>query len=106
MTTVFFDATMSDDERRQQLYKGQLFVYSPTKSSLEICQFAQELAREAFAPHNPEEAQFALPVEKYVETLAILKPKFIHHPRCKELIRGLFTELGAGRDVVAFAALM
>lgn len=94
MSTVFFDAQMTDKERRRQLYQGDLFVYSPTKSSLELCDLAQELAREAFAPHDPREAQYHLPVEKYVEILAVLKPSFIHHPTSKELIREIFTELG------------
>src|SRR5689334_1098404 len=102
MNSVFFDARMNDQERRRQLYQGQLFVYSSTKSSLELCRFAQELASEAFAPHDPEMAQYALPVEKYVEILAALKPKFIHHPRCKELIRGIFTELGCDIEKTYF----
>lgn len=94
MNTIYLDAGMSDEERRRQLYQGQLFVYSPTKSSLELCRFAQELAWEAFAPHDPEQAQYFLPVEKYVAILADLKPKFIHHPTCKELIQRIFAELG------------
>ena len=102
MNTVFLDATMTDEERRTQLYNGQLFVYSPTKSSLELASFAQELAAEAFAPHAPEEAQYALPVETYVDILAALKPKFIHHPRCKELIRGIFTDLGCDLEKTYF----
>jgi hypothetical protein len=102
MNSVFFDAKTGDQERRRQLYQGQLFVYSPTRSSLELCGFAQELAREAFAPHDPEEAQYALPVETYVEILAALKPKFIHHPKCKELIKGIFTELGCDLETTYF----
>ena len=75
MNTVFFDPKMSDQERRRQLYEGQLLVFSPNKSSLALCRVAHELAQEAFAPHDPREAQYHLPVEKYVETLAILKPR-------------------------------
>src|SRR5439155_8408695 len=93
MNTVFVDDKMDDRERREQLYQGQLFVFSPTKSSQAFCAFARELAAEAFAPHNPEEAQYYLPVEKYVEILATLKPRFIHHAKCKELIREVFTDL-------------
>jgi len=94
MSTIFFDAQMSDEERRQQLYQGNLFVFSPTKSSLGLCKFARELAQEAFAPFDPQQAQHHLAVERYVEILAVLKPKFIHHPTCKELIWAIFTELG------------
>jgi Phytanoyl-CoA dioxygenase (PhyH) len=102
MNTVYFDNKMSDADRRHQLYQGQLFVYAPTKSSLELCGVARELARAAFAPFGPEEAQFGLPVEKYVEILASLKPKFIHHPLCKELIRQLFEELGCDIEKTHF----
>ena len=35
-----------------------------------------------------------MPPERYVEILADLKPRFIHHPRAKELIAGLLAELG------------
>jgi ectoine hydroxylase-related dioxygenase (phytanoyl-CoA dioxygenase family) len=41
----------------------------------------------AFAPHAPQEAQHTIPVEDFVAILTDLKPRFIHHPRCKELIR-------------------
>lgn len=94
MNAVFFDSKMSDDTRRRSLYDGQLFLYSPTASSLELVRFAREMAREAFAPLDPESAQFSLPVETYVEILAALKPRFIHHPACKELIPKILGELG------------
>jgi hypothetical protein len=99
---VYFDANLSDQLRRKQLYGGALHVISPTPSSLELCRFAQELAREAFAPHDPELAQDYLAVEKYVEILAALKPKFIHHPRCKELIRDMLSELGCDIEKTYF----
>ncbi len=76
MNTVFFDSKMSDEARRRCLYGGQLFVYSPTWSSLELCRLARELAAEAFGSLDPQLAQFSLPVERYVEILAALKPKF------------------------------
>jgi hypothetical protein len=94
MNAVFFDSKMSDDARRRSLYDGQLFLFSPTSSSLELVGLAREMARDAFAPLDPESAQFSLPVEKYVEILAGLKPRFIHHPKCKELLPRILGELG------------
>ena len=94
MNTIYFDSQVSDEDRRRSLYQGDLFVFSPTKSWLELCKFASELAGEAFAPFDPRKAQHHLDVEKYVEILAMLKPKFIHHPTCKELIRALLSDLG------------
>ena len=102
MSTVFFDTEMSDAERRRQLYQGDLFVFSPRKSSLELCKFAQMLVQDAFAPYDPRRAQYGLAVEKYVEILAVLKPKFIHHPTCKELIRAILTELGCDTSKTYF----
>jgi hypothetical protein len=85
---------MTDDARRRALYDGQLFVFSPTPSSLELVRLVREMAWAAFDPLDPESAQFHLPVEKYVEILTSLKPTFIHHPRCKELLPGILGDLG------------
>ncbi len=43
-----------------------------------------------------------MPAEKYVEILAELKPTFIHHPRAKELIAGLLSELGCDLEKTYF----
>jgi len=94
MNTVYFDSPISDEMRRERLYQGQLFVFSPRPSSVALCQFADELIREAFGKLSPEKAQYSLPVEEYAAILSRLKPKFIHHPRSKECIQGILNELG------------
>jgi hypothetical protein len=94
MNALFFNSPVQDDERRRLLYEGQLFVYSATPSSRALCEFAQQLSKEAFAPHDPKTAQFAMPVEEYAAILELLKPKFIHHPTSKKLIQELLEELG------------
>src|SRR5438105_12724785 len=94
MNSVFFDSPVHDDERRRLLYGGQLFVYSPTTGSSALCEFAQQLSREAFAPLDPIKAQFSMPQEEYSAILEKLKPKFIHHPTSKKLIQELLEELG------------
>jgi len=94
MHSVFHNREIHDDARRQALYQGQLFVYSPTESSRALCRFARELSVEAFAPFDPPTAQFEMTAENYASVLQALKPKFIHHPTCKELIRGLLSEMG------------
>ncbi|MDP2322738.1 MAG: phytanoyl-CoA dioxygenase family protein [Gammaproteobacteria bacterium] len=94
MNTVFYDATVSDDERRQALYDGQLFAYSPRKSSLDFIEFARQQIRDAFAPLDPETAQYELPVEKFAEVLGRLKPGFIHHPDSKRHLQNVLRDLG------------
>jgi hypothetical protein len=94
MNAVFFDAPVNDDARREQLYKGQLFVYSPSPSSRDLCAFAREMIEDAFGALDPREAQYSLPVEDYAAILTKLKPAFIHHPRSKQLLQGILEELG------------
>jgi len=94
MTAIHFDANIPDDERRQRLYNGELFVYSPTAESLQLIQFARKMLTDAFAPSDPELAQFSMPVEAFAGLLGELKPKFIHHPECKRLLPAMLARLG------------
>src|SRR5258707_6123062 len=102
MNSIFLDAPVNDDKRRELLYGGQLLVYSPTPSSLKLVNFAREMAQEAFHPLDPETAQFHLPVERFAEILAELKPKFIHAQKSKECIQGILRELGADPEKTYF----
>jgi hypothetical protein len=99
---LHFDAEFSDDERRARLYRGELFLYSPRRATRELCDFARELIREAFRPRDPEVAQHALPVEQFAAVLAELKPRFIHHPESKRLIRAVLAEFGCDPERTYF----
>jgi len=92
--TVFIDAALSDGERRGSLYEGQLFVFSPRPSTLRLCAFTRSMIIEGFAGLDPLLAQFQMPVEKYVEIVAPLKPKFIHDPTTIKLLCEVVEELG------------
>src|SRR5437867_9393089 len=102
MNAIFLDTPVNDDKRRELLYRGQLLVYSPTPSSLKLVNFAREMAQAAFHPLDPETAQFHLPVERFAEILAELKPKFIHAQKSKECIQGILRELGADPEKTYF----
>jgi len=102
MNAILMDASIGDDKRRKLLYHGQLFVYSPTPSSLALVDFARKLAEEAFHPYEPEMAQYKLPVEQYAAILAELKPKFIHAPESKKCIQGILRELGCDLEKTYF----
>ncbi len=95
MTVVHFDSPMSDDERRERIFGGDLFVYSPTPHSMALVALAREMAEVAFAPYFPPDAQHQLAGPAYVGVLADLKPTFINHPRSAELLRGVLADLGA-----------
>ncbi len=102
MSSIFFDAKLSDEDRREHLYNGQIFVYSNCPSAIAMSEFAREMIEEAFAPLYPPKAQYSLPVEEYAAILAKLKPAFIHHPKSKQLLQGILSELGCDLNKTYF----
>jgi hypothetical protein len=102
MTTVHYDASMSDDERRRRLFAGDIFVYSPTKVALELVAFARSMVKEAFGSADPEVAQYSMAVAQYAQLLGEFKPRFIHHPECKRLVPQLLGELGCDLEQTYF----
>jgi hypothetical protein len=102
MSTIYFDTHLGDEERRRRLYSGDVFVYSPRPSTKALTEFARSLIEDAFAPLEPQHAQENLPVEKCVEIVGPLKPRFIHHPRTKELLLELLRDLGCDMEKTYF----
>lgn len=98
MDTVFFDSRVDDEIRRQRLYRGELFVFSPRPSALALIEFAGNMIQEAFGSRDPLTAQHEMPVEQYVAVVAPLKPAFIHHPETMKLLRSVVQELGCGLE--------
>ncbi|MGY4648080.1 phytanoyl-CoA dioxygenase family protein [Mycobacterium sp. URHB0021] len=102
MTTILFNPAATDDERRARLYNGQVLVYGASPESLALVQHARDLITEAFGTLDPQTAQAEMPVEEYARLLAELKPKFIHHPESKELIRRLLSSYHCNPDRTYF----
>jgi len=102
MTAIYFDPDHTDDERRLNIYSGDIYVYSPTPASVEFCEFARELLQQHFADLEPELAQYKLDVDAYAEILGALKPTFIHHPRSKQLLQRLMSDRSCNPDSTYF----
>ena len=98
LDTISFDSDVSDTIRRRELYLGRLFVFSPSASSLALCEFARTMIEQAFEDRDPRTAQHDMPVEQFVSICAPLKPAFIHHPRTLELLRCVVEQLGCSLD--------
>ena len=94
MSAVYFDASLTDEQRRQELYAGGLFVCSATPASQAMVELAQQMLEEAFAPYDPRTVHNHLSAEQVAAILGTLKPRFVHHPECKALIRQLMVENG------------
>jgi hypothetical protein len=99
---IFCDFKIDEAMRREELYRGSVFLYSPSPAALKFCEFARELIEASFDPYNPRTAHKDLPVETCVEILAELKPKFIHHPKSKEHIQELLAERGCNLEKTYF----
>lgn len=102
MAAILVDPTISDSERRGALYAGDTVMLTPRKASKALCELAWGLIEEAFAPLDPKLAQFEIPVEKFVEIIAPLKPRFTHHPEAKKHLRDLFEEVGCDPEDTYF----
>jgi hypothetical protein len=92
MSTVFVDSSAREQVRRTRLYDGDIFTFSPRPSSIALCEFARSMIEEAFEGLDPRFAQFEMPVERYVEIVAPVKPRFIHHPKTMELLKSMVAE--------------
>lgn len=99
---IYVDSKMSDHDRRMELYRGSLFVHSPCPSALKLCQLARDLIKDAFGSVDPVKVQESLPAEECAAILSVLKPKFIHHPKAKEHLVNMLTELGCNLEKTYF----
>ncbi|MDX2381784.1 MAG: hypothetical protein QNM02_18755 [Acidimicrobiia bacterium] len=98
MIAINHDPSVHDEARRHTAYTGDLFVDSPTAQSAAFCEFAREMIGDAFAGRDPETAQYDVDVSTYVDILAELKPRFIHHERSRMFVRAMLDERGCDLD--------
>ncbi len=85
-------------EMTTRAYDGALILLSPTSESLALVNWARALCEEAFYPLDPTTAQHDLEVARFVEIAAPLKPRFIHHPKTRELQKSYIRSLGYGSE--------
>ena len=82
MINIHVDSQSFDDERRGNLYRGDLYVYAPRQVTRQLCNLARTMAAEAFHPHDPRQAQFH-PL-----------------PRCHSILAGLVGGYQWGYEVI------
>lgn len=92
---VHYDSPMTDDERRERLFRGEIFIYSPTQHTLALIEHARTMIEQAFGSRNPEFAQYNMDVADFASLLGKMKPAFIHHPRSKQILSAMLDGLGA-----------
>jgi hypothetical protein len=102
MGSVYIDSTIADDERRTRLYAGDIFILPPTDGTRALIGLARQMLKKAFAPHDPRKIHRKKTAEEVATILGELKPRFIHHPDCKEIISQIMREHGVDRDKLYF----
>ncbi|MET0598915.1 MAG: hypothetical protein ABWZ57_13745 [Mesorhizobium sp.] len=102
MAAVYFDPEFSDDERRRRLYSGDIIILSPTPASKALVAFAREMLDTAFEGRDPRTIHDHESAEDVAAILSKMKPAFIHHPTCKELIPQIMRETGVDLEKLYF----
>ena len=102
MSSVYFDGELSDEERRQRLYAGDIVMLSAKPGTQALVALARAMLEDAFTPHDPRSVHKHMTPERVAEILSKLKPSFIHHPKCKELIPAVMSENGVDLDKIYF----
>lgn len=102
MASVYFDPEFGDNKRREKLYAGDVVILSPTPGTQALVSLAKGMLEEAFAPHDPRTIHKHFNAGHVAGILGELKPKFIHHPECKEIIPAIMREQGVDLEKLFF----
>ncbi len=94
MGVAHIDPQVSNDELRSLIYRGDLILLTKLPAVTEFVAFAQEQLAGLFAPHEPREAHSHHTPAELARILGVWKPKFIHHPRSKALLKAIVTAAG------------
>lgn len=94
MVGIYLNHPLSDRERRDRIFAGDLLLYARGPATAALADHAVAQICEAFEPYPPQGAQYKLPVEEFVRRAGPLKTRFTNDPRTKELIRDVLCEYG------------
>lgn len=73
--------------RRSRIFQGDILVYSQNPDVIRLTQHAKGMIAQALAPHEPELAQFHLPVEDFIARVGPLKTRFTNDAQTKVFMR-------------------
>jgi hypothetical protein len=102
MVGVYVNHQVADEDRRNLIFEGNLLSASSNSSSIALADHAIGFISEALEPHDPQRAQFNLPVSEFVARIAPLKSAFTNDPRTKTLIREVLTSFGCDLEKTYF----
>ncbi len=95
MIGIQLNPTYTDETRRQRVFDGDILIYNGLPGLIALCEHARSMIREAFAPHDPEKAQYALSVDEFIKRAGPLKSSFTNGQRTKQLMQQFVLAFGS-----------
>ncbi len=92
--SVLVDPDLSPPELRQSAYDGNVVVLTTLRSVGSLVDHVREQLLDLFAPYEPEYAHEHIDKTEMAKLLDDWKPRFIHSPKSKELVRAIIREAG------------
>src|SRR5260370_12373184 len=75
---IVVDPAVSADDRRQQLYAGNLVILTRLRALNDFVEYTREELTELFRPHDPEHVHEHIDPPEMPRILSAWKPPFIH----------------------------
>lgn len=94
MVNLYLQPKITDDAKRKHIYDGSIIVFSPSPSTIALCEYAKKMIQNAFNGSDPQKAQFTMEVEDFVSIAGPLKSKFTNDDQTKILLKNLLDESG------------
>jgi hypothetical protein len=102
MVGIYVNHELNDQERRQLIFNGNLLLQTCNDATRALADHATAMIAEAFAPLDPQRAQFELSVEDFVKIVGPLKTRFTNAQRTKELVRDVLHSFGCDLQDTGF----
>lgn len=103
VTPVYFNRSLTDDERRDRAFRGAIFIHSGLPGIGALAAWARELIEEAFrGVPDLLQAHRHLSLEDFIARASPLKSRFTNDPRTKQLCQELISGIGADPDRTYF----
>lgn len=102
-TPIYVNRRLDDDDRRQRLFDGALFLYSCPAASRKIVEWARELIDAAFGDlHDIHHAHEKLAVQDFIKRAGPLKSKFTNDQKTADLCQELIVTMGCDPELTYF----
>ena len=92
--TVFVDPDVPAPLLRQDIYDGDVVILTNLSSVADLVDYTRQQLVDLFRPYDPERAHEHIDKAEMASLLGSWKPRFIHAPRSKELVRNVIREAG------------